>query len=227
MYHRWNTKGKIKQSKLYKINMKTAAKVKKQIDEQQCKPLAWTAAKKALTNLEKKGEYQNLALLAVGFYTGLRISDILQRKFIDFLKADTITVTEQKTKKERTIQITQTLKNIVQACKVELKKKDQDFIFTNNRYKSNKPITAAAAITRINQSLVSCGFSEDKSGNLSGHTLRKTFALRYYELAANEVGEFRALSELSKILKHSNIEVTRRYICLDKQTQANIFTNFD
>jgi len=116
---------------------------------------------------------------------------------------------------------------IVRTCKGAAKAKDSDYLFTNSRYKANKPISTAAAITRIRETLEFCGFSESRNGNLSAHTLRKTFALRYFELMQEQVGEYRALSELAKQLNHANTDVTRRYICLDVQTVTNVFANFD
>lgn len=195
-------------------------------DAQQCKPIEWTRAKKALEKLEKAGDYNGLLLLAAGFYTGFRIGDILTLKFGDF-GGKVLTVTEEKTGKVRTIEIMDTLRAVVAQCKKQLKKKDTDHLFTRLRYTDNKPITTAAAITRIRETLERCGFSESKDGNLSAHTLRKTFALRYFDVMQNEVGEYRALSELAKQLNHSNTEITRRYICVDKQTVSEVFAKFD
>jgi len=195
-------------------------------DSQQCKPIEWTKAKKALDKLEKAGNYNAWLLLTVGFYTGLRIGDILSLKYGDF-NNDSLTITEQKTGKTRNIPIVQTLHNVIATCKASNKANDTIFLFTNSRYKANKPITTAAAITRIRETLEFCGFSESKNGNLSAHTMRKTFALRYFELMQDEVGEYRALSELAKQLNHANTDVTRRYICLDIQTVTNVFANFD
>ena len=61
---------------------------------------------------------------------------------------------------------------------------------------------------------------------MTAHTLRKTFALRYYELARETEGDYRALNELSKQLNHSSTDVTRRYIRLEEQVVQNIFDNF-
>jgi len=51
-----------------------------QKDSQQCKPIEWSKAKKALEKLEKTGNFNGMLLLAIGFYTGLRIGDMSKKQ---------------------------------------------------------------------------------------------------------------------------------------------------
>lgn len=61
---------------------------------------------------------------------------------------------------------------------------------------------------------------------ISMHTLRKTFALRYFELLKDDVGEQRALIDLRKQLNHTDVNTTRRYIGLTQSTRKDVFQNF-
>ena len=103
--------------------MTNAKKTATKKDSQQCKPLEWNKAKKALDKLEKAGNYNSMLLLAVGFYTGLRIGDILQLKYSDFA-ADTLKILEEKTNKNRELPIVETLRNIIKKCKTAAKAKE-------------------------------------------------------------------------------------------------------
>lgn len=191
------------------------------IETRQAKPIDWKEAKKALAYLQIEKDWSGLLILAVGFYSGYRLGDMLKLKYSDFGQ-QRLEITEQKTSKQRSIPIAKELRSIVELCRTKLNKLEADFLFTNTRYKSKKPISIQAAITRIKTALKKCGFA----GQLSGHTLRKTFALRYYELMSDRNGDYRALSELSKQLNHSNTEVTRRYICIDHKEIESVFADF-
>lgn len=186
------------------------------------KPLQWKEAKKVLLFLEAEKKYHYLLITAVGFYTGYRISDMLELKYEDFTKA-ILDITERKTSKQRPVPVIAELKRIVQLCQVALKRKDAHYLFVRTRFFSNQPISKAAAITRIRKALQ---FGGIKGKHLTAHTLRKTFALRYYELARATEGDYRALNELSKQLNHASTDITRRYIGLEEQVVQNIFDNF-
>ncbi len=186
------------------------------------KPLKWKEAKKALLFLESEEKYHYLLIIAVGFYTGYRISDMLELQYQDF-QQKMLNITERKTSKQRPIPVINDLRRIVELCQEKLKRKSAHYLFIRTRFFSNQPITKAAAITRIRKALQFAGI---KGKHLTAHTLRKTFALRYYELARETEGDYRALNELSKQLNHSSTDVTRRYIGLEEQVVQNIFDNF-
>ena len=123
-------------------------------------PLKWRTAQNLLSILKSEGnksyaelndgkrtkqnpkQYHNLRLMfAIGFYTGFRISDILN------IKWDTITdeknkavkeftLTEKKTKKSRTVQVNKDLAKIInETYKADTPTDYNDFVFTD---KSNK-----------------------------------------------------------------------------------------
>ena len=78
-------------------------------------------------------------------------------------------------------------------------------------------------IARLKSALRYCGIEDSLIGM---HTLRKTFALRYFELLKPNVGEQRALIELRKQLNHTDVNTTRRYIGLAQSTRKSVFENF-
>jgi integrase len=189
------------------------------------KPIPWNTALKVLAKLEKDEKYEWLLLLAVGFNSGYRLSDLLHLKFSDFAKDKNILdITERKTSKQRPIKIFDEERRIVKLCQKKLKKRDSDYLFTNSRYTANKPISKAAAITRVKQSLTYCRVN---GSQLSSHTLRKTFALHFFREFEDRVGSHRALIATSKQLNHADTNTTQLYIGVDELTEIDVFENWD
>ncbi len=186
------------------------------------KPLSWKEIKKALLLLENEGKYHFLQIIAVGVFTGYRISDMRELKYSDF-DNDYLNIEERKTSKQRIVKIVPELKRIVQLCQIKLYRKEEHFLFVRTRFFVNQPISKVSFIARIKKALNYAGVDGNR---LSGHTLRKTFALRYYQLMSETEGDYRALSELSKQLNHSNTDVTRRYIGIEEKVIQNVFKNF-
>jgi len=186
------------------------------------RPLRWIEARKVMLFLENEKDYHHLLIVSIGFYTGYRITDILSLKYSDF-KGEYLDITERKTSKQRAVKIIDELRRIVTLCQTALKKKDKHFIFTRMRFNSDKPISTEAGIERIAKALTKAGVQAKKK---TGHVLRKTFALRYFELAKEAVGEERALIELSDMLNHASKKVTRMYLGLSEQVQQDIFDSF-
>lgn len=187
------------------------------------KPLKWNRAKQTLLLLEAEEMYHELLILAVGYYTGLRIGDMLKLKYADF-DHDRLIVSEQKTSKQRDIPVIYNLKRIVTLCKKKIGKQYNDYLFVRKRVNQRKHISLDAGIKRITGALTYCNVV---GRHLTGHTLRKTFALRYYELTCELVGDYRALNELSKQLNHSSTDITRRYIGIDSEVEREVFANWD
>ena len=75
--------------------------------------LEWGKAQTLILSLERDKEWTFAILVAIGIYSGLRISDILSLKWNDLLGQDILMVTEKKTKKERKITINPLLQEIV------------------------------------------------------------------------------------------------------------------
>ena len=171
-------------------------------------PLKWVEATKAIDYLEKHEKWHELLLIAVGCYTGYRLIDLLKLKFEDF-DGDSISIIAQKTGKPRTVKIYDRLKRIVEKCRIRLGRRKNHHLFIRARFFSDTPISRRAAITRIKDGFNFAGIERTM---LSGHTLRKTYALRKFEGLKAKIGDYRALNEVRKDLRHASVEVTRRYL---------------
>jgi len=75
--------------------------------------LEWDSMLLLLQKLERDQEYKFQLLIAVGSYTGLRISDLLKLKWVDVLGKGSIELIEGKTKKHRKIQLNPALVEII------------------------------------------------------------------------------------------------------------------
>ena len=67
--------------------------------------LQWSEAMNLIRKLAKDGNYKISLLVALGCFTGLRISDILALRWKQILNAEEFTVIEIKTGKQRTVRI--------------------------------------------------------------------------------------------------------------------------
>ena len=67
--------------------------------------LVWSDAMNLIRKLAKDGNYKISLLIALGCFTGLRISDILSLHWQQILNTSEFTVIEKKTNKVRTIRI--------------------------------------------------------------------------------------------------------------------------
>ena len=72
--------------------------------------LLWDEAMNLIRKLAKDGNYKMSLLIALGCFTGLRISDILSLRWNQILDTDEFTIIEHKTKKKRTIRVNLQLK---------------------------------------------------------------------------------------------------------------------
>ena len=200
-------------------------------------PLKWQEAQTLLKCLKADGRHETRLLFALGFYTGLRISDILRLTWGDVLGKKEIVLQEKKTGKVRRMQVNPDLKEIIDEAALAIcpapdwRKKQAGgvnvghidpaaHIFTSKKGPAiGQPLTVVGANLRIKQTLAEYGI---KTQNASSHCLRKTFARRVYE--ANHQSEA-ALILLSQILNHDGPATTRRYIGLTAEVVAEAYLN--
>lgn len=159
---------------------------------------------------------RNKLLLAVGFFTGLRISDILNLKIED-LKGSEITITEQKTKN------TKKGKPIPKLITIELKEYINESLNKWGRYKNdneyafisqksiNKPMSRQHADRIVKYECKKAGIKE----KVGTHTLRKTAGTLIYKFEKD-------VEKCRLYLGHSNTKDTIRYLGLDKTERDNI-----
>lgn len=145
----------------------------------------------------KRTNPRNYIMFRIGIFTGLRISDILKLKVVD-VKSKYINIREQKTGKQRIIEINKNLrKDLDDYCSF----KNDDEYLIQSREGENKPITRDMALKILKEVLT------DRFGipNVGTHTLRKTMGYHYYRQTKDIV-------VLQKLFNHASASVTLRYI---------------
>lgn len=156
---------------------------------------------------DKKTEKIGLYII-VSIYSGLRTGDVRTLTWDD-LREETATIQEQKTKKRRTIQWNQEVKNAVN--KIDTGK--SGLVFISQKGSVYTP-------QQINRKLKDAFKSLSKDHNISTHSLRKTFGRRVYEVG-NE--SEKALMYLSEMFNHTSINVTRIYLGLKQEEFNDIY----
>lgn len=177
----------------------------------------WDQFKSLISKLERDGEYKYCLLIAVGVFTGLRISDLLQLRFSQFANRDTFTIQEKKTKKTRKIKINIDLKNILERVKKRLFVTDNNqFIFVN-RY-GTKPIDRSWV--NVNLKRIFKKFNIELEGNISSHMFRKTLGNRVLKLNnySNE-----PIVLLMELFSHSSMAITKKYLGIREKEILGIY----
>ena len=179
---------------------------------------------RAIKGALKKDNPRYYLMWVIGTNLGLRISDILKLKVKDVQDQrgnirDSLEFTEQKTGKNRDIELNQEVKEALQYFFKKTGVFDLDeFIFRdsrNTKNKENKPISRTRAYQVINKYARQAGV-QTKVGT---HTLRKIFGTH-----ARKQGI--PIELVSEALGHRNIEVTKRYLGITNDEVKKAFKNF-
>jgi len=202
--------------------------------------LDWNSLKLLIQKLQRDQEYKFCCLIAIGSFCGLRISDILALKWSDLILNNiakgSLTLTESKTNKTRTININKDLQNIIVQC---YKKLNEEFVAEDARkritqkktYKKPEPFNnrycfvnkEGAVFTRqyINQKLkIIMQWYQLPIKNFSSHSLRKTFGREIWNRSNYSEN---ALMLLSDIFDHANMQITKRYLNINNEDIDNIY----
>ncbi|WP_299095138.1 tyrosine-type recombinase/integrase [uncultured Bacteroides sp.] len=177
--------------------------------------LVWSDAMNLIRKLAKDENYKISLLIALGCFTGLRISDILSLKWKQILNTEEFTVIEKKTSKVRTIRLNPQMQQHIKYC-----------------YEQINPIGAPILVSqkgtvftvqRINIILKEVKKKYRlKVKNFSCHSLRKTFGRQVYNM--NSDNSELALVKLMELFNHSNVSITKRYLGL---RQEEILQTYD
>ena len=179
--------------------------------------LVWSDAMNLIRKLAKDENYKMSLLVALGCFTGLRISDILTLRWNQILGVDEFTIIEKKTGKQRTLRLNPQLQKHIQEC-----------------YEHIKPIGVKApilvsqkgttfTIQTINRKLKDIKKQyKVKIKNISCHSLRKTFGRQVYNM--NSDNSELALVKLMELFNHSSVAITKRYLGL---RQEEILETYD
>jgi integrase len=179
--------------------------------------IEWNDFISLITRLEKDKEYKFCLLISIGVFTGVRISDLLTLKFSQILNEDVFLITEKKTKKDRSIKVNSTLKEIVQRIYNKSGISNQDELMFLNKY-GTKSIDKSYVNVKLKEL-----FSKYRirvKGNVSTHTFRKTLGRRVVEVSnySNE-----SLVLLMELFGHSNMGITKRYLGITKDEIHNVY----
>ena len=178
--------------------------------------LVWSDAMNLIRKLAKDENYKMSLFIALGCFTGLRVSDILNLRWFQILGVSEFTIIEKKTGKQRTLRLNPQLQEHIQEC-----------------YEHIKPIGVKApilvsqkgtifTIQAINRILKDIKKKyKVKIKNFSCHSLRKTFGRQVYNM--NSDSSELALVKLMELFNHSSIAITKRYLGLRKEELLETF----
>ena len=176
--------------------------------------LLWDEAMNLTRKLAKDGNYKMSLLIALGCFTGLRISDILSLRWNQILDTDEFTIIEHKTKKKRTIRVNLQLKKHIKDCYEHIEPVG-----------INAPILISQKGTVFSIQRINGVLKEIKKkyrlqiGNFACHSLRKTFGRQVYNMN-NDSSEL-ALVKLMELFNHSSVSITKRYLGLRQEELLN------
>lgn len=177
----------------------------------------WDDFKSLISKLERDNEFKFCLIIAVGVFTGLRISDLLKLRFSQFENTDILNITEQKTKKIRRIKINMDLKAIVERIKGKMGVVDSSqFIFVN-RY-GTKPVDQSYVNVKLKE--IFKKYNIVLEGNASSHLFRKTLGNRVLRLNnySNE-----AIILLMELFSHSSPAITKRYLGIREKEILDVY----
>lgn len=172
--------------------------------------LEWSEAMNLIRRLTKDKNYKISLLIAIGCFTGLRISDILTLRWKQILGVSEFTITERKTGKQRTIRLNKELQLHIKDCYEHI----NPLGITASILVSQKG--TVFTVQRINVILKELKQKYRlKIKHFSCHSLRKTFGRQVYNM--NSDNAELALIKLMELFNHSSVAITKRYLGLRKE----------
>ena len=179
--------------------------------------LVWSDAMNLIRKLAKDNNYKMSLLIALGCFTGLRISDILALRWNQILGVEEFAIIEKKTGKKRTLRLNPQLQKHIQECYEHIKPiGDKAPILVSQK----GTIFTIQAINRIFKDIKKK--YKVKIKNFSCHSLRKTFGRQVYNM--NSENSELALVKLMELFNHSSVSITKRYLGL---RQEEILETYD
>ena len=177
----------------------------------------WDDFKSLISKLERDKNYKFCLLIAIGVFTGLRISDLLKLRFNQFVDTDILTIQEQKTKKTRRIKINSDLKQIVERVRGKMVATYNDQYIFVNKYLT-KPIDKSYVNVKLKEILKQYGIVLE--GNASSHLFRKTLGNRVLRLNnySNE-----SVILLMELFSHSSPAMTKKYLGIREREILDVY----
>jgi integrase len=178
--------------------------------------IEWNELTNLVLKLHRDGDFKFSMLIALGTFSGLRISDILSLQWHQLIDRDVIELNERKTKKHRKIKINADLRSIIDSNYQAMGSPEMDTLVFANKY-GTKQINVQWVNTKLK--LVFSKYSI-KTTNASSHSLRKSFGRRIWIL--NNHSE-KSLVLLSELFNHSSIQTTKRYLGIKEQELFDVY----
>ena len=179
--------------------------------------LVWSDAMNLIRKLARDGNYKMSLLIAIGCFTGLRISDILALRWKQILHTSEFTIVEKKTGKRRTLRLNPELQKHIEDCFEHIKPLGIE-----------SPILVSQKGTVFTIQRINVILKEIKKkyrlkvNHFSCHSLRKTFGRQVYNM--NSDNAELALVKLMELFNHSSVAITKRYLGL---RQEEILETYD
>ena len=172
--------------------------------------LVWSDAMNLIRKLAKDDNYKMSLFIALGCFTGLRVSDILNLRFCQILGVSEFTIIEKKTGKKRTIRLNPQLQEHIQECYEHIKPIG---IKAPILVSQKGTVFTIQAINRILKDIKKK--YKVKIKNFSCHSLRKTFGRQVYNMNGDNAEL--ALVKLSMLFNHSSVSITKRYLGIQRE----------
>jgi integrase len=170
-------------------------------------------------------EYRNYCLLGFGFYTALRIGDMLKMKWGDVYDFSLnafkrhVSLIEQKTKKAKQFFINDNLRQILSLYKGSIENggvrlRAGTYLFVSQKGE-NEPITRVQAYRVTRAAARAAGID----GVIGCHSMRKTFGYN-----ASKSGT--PPTVIMEIFNHSSFQVTKRYLGINQDEKDEVYRMF-
>jgi integrase len=177
----------------------------------------WDDFKSLISKLERDREYKFCLLVSIGVFTGLRISDLLELRYRQFINTEILTIQEKKTKKTRRIKINEDLKELVVRVKEKIGVSDDNQFIFINKY-GTKPIDQSYVNVKLKELLRK--YDIVMEGNASSHLFRKTLGNRVLRLNNYSAESVILLMEL---FSHSSPAMTKRYLGIREKQIMDVY----
>ena len=196
---------------------------------QKVQPLREKTEVERFKNVLKRRNIRDWAMFTFGANTGLRASDILRLRVEDILDpesipsririADSIEITEKKTKKNRDIPLNKAAKDAIKEYVIKTSLLDspegaKSPLFPSRKGGGSRSITRSAAWRALHVAAKEAGIR----CRIGTHTMRKTFGYALYTAGTD-------ITRIQYLLNHSSPEVTLAYIGITKDETDGLIRN--
>lgn len=169
-----------------------------------------------------KPDPRNYTMIVMGLNTAFRIGDLLQLKWKDVADISRkkfrkhITVTEQKTGKERIVAINKSEQRALAyyfgICNGT---EPEDYLFQSKKYKG-MPLSRYQAYRIVKEAAHHTGLDE----HIGCHSLRKTFGYHAWKQGTQP-------AMLMNLYNHSSYQVTKRYLGIEQDEKDNVYLHIE